>query len=585
MKKPFYFSKDEITRGILLVGAQGTGKTTFDYNLQAQLLDHDVPFLIIEREKTDYRHWIRIDKRVDVIRSRCLRLGFLRPPCPEIDDDEWLNALTDMLAENFSLMDASRGYIYDAMKDLQRQNMASDEKKYFTPLDMENHFKFKIANKKYFGKERDYLSVCFNRLKDINNSIGHVFNNVNKGFLEELLTRNCVLELTGLGVHAADFLTDFILTWISKYRQAKYQRGGLLHAIFLDEAKRSFDVNKEKGKIPIIDVLTDAFREKGEALVVSDQESSKLSNSIKASSSKIIFRLGHWRDVEDTGRCIGATEEQKKAIYSLPDYYAVVKKADGSKPVLCKLCPFPVEKNVTDREVNEVMAPRIEELMKKVIPIDYIKVKPIQEQKVNEKLDFKYLRWLFDIENQRFVSVNRRREKLGLTTNAVNEIRKHLQDKGYVITHRVNLRQGRGRPFEFDDLTEMFYEEFDTEKNRKGQGRGHFVHQLHVHIVKEFYSRKGLPIKVEVLAGNGHLIDLVVSNNTAIEIETGSSSFVDNVKKILRAGFEEIIVVHPVEKDVSEFIREKILKGIDKEDERKIIFRPISYYYDATSSE
>jgi hypothetical protein len=331
--------------------------------------------------------------------------------------------------------------------------------------------------------------------------------------------------------------------------------------------------------------LTDTFREMGESLWVFDQECSKLTSSLKASSSKIIFRLGNWKDVDDIGRCIGASQEQKEAIFNLPDYYAVVKKADGSKPVLCKLYPFPVEKNVTDKEVDEIMAPRIEELMKKVIPADYIKIKPMQEQMANEKLDFKYLRWLFDIENQRFININKRREKLGLSTNAVNEIREHLQDKGYIITHRVALKQGRGRPFEFDDLTESFYERFDTEKNRRGQGRGSFVHQLYAHIVKEFYSMKGLPIKVEVLAGNGHLIDLVVSNNTAIEVELGSSSFLDNVKKILRSGFEEIIVVHPVEKGVSEFIREKILRGIDKEDEGKIAFHPISYYYDATSSE
>ena len=103
-------------------------------------------------------------------------------------------------------------------------------------------------------------------------------------------------------------------------------------------------------------------------------------------------------------------------------------------------------------------------------------VEPTQERKTNEKLDFKYLRWTFDIENQRFINVNTRREKLSLTTNAVNEIRKYLQEAGYTITHRVSLRQGRGRPFEFDDLTELFYERFDTKQNRKGQGRGGFVH-------------------------------------------------------------------------------------------------------------
>ena len=358
---------------------------------------------------------------------------------------------------------------------------------------------------------------------------------------------------------------------------------GLKHSIFLDECKRTFDIKKEKDRIPIISVLINTFRECGEALIISDQESSKLMRSVKASSSKVIFRCGYWNDVEDIGRCFDATQKQKNTIFHLPNFYAVIKKSGPDKAVLCKLMPFPVKKDITAEEVDKIMTPRIEELMKKISPADYIKVKSMQEQKVNEKLDFKYLRWLFGIENERFINVNMRREKLSLTTNAVNEIRKYLQEAGYTITHRVSLRQGRGRPFEFDDLTELFYERFDTEKNRKGQGRGHFIHQLFVHIVKEFYSKQGLPIKVEFLF-NGHLIDLAVPNDIAVEVETGNSDFVGNVKKILRGNFEKIIVVSPVERDVRTCIQERILKGISKEDEKKITFRPISYYYDVTSS-
>ena len=219
MKKPYYFSKEDLTRGLTSVGGQGVGKTTMNYSLQYQHIKQGIPFLVIEREKYDYRHWLKMDKRVYVIKHKYFRESLSRPPCPEIDEDDWINALVDITAETFGLWHASRGYLLDSIKGLQRQNMLHNNKKYFTPLDLENYLDSNIKNKKYFGKEKDYLSVCRNRLKDINNSAGHIFN-VDKGFLDELLTRYCVLELNGLGTDVADFIINWLFTWISKYRMA-----------------------------------------------------------------------------------------------------------------------------------------------------------------------------------------------------------------------------------------------------------------------------------------------------------------------------------------------------------------------------
>lgn len=219
MKKPFYFTKEELPTGLLTVGGQGVGKTTLNYNLQYQHIKQGIPFLVIEREKYDYRHWLKMDKRVYVIKHKYFRESFSRPPCPEIDEDDWTNALVDITAETFGLMHASRGYLLDCIKGLQRQNMLLGNKKYFTPLDLERYMDSNIKDKKYFSKEKDYLSVCRNRLKDINNTAGHIFN-VEKGFLDELLTRYCVLELNGLGEDVADFIINWLFTWISKYRMA-----------------------------------------------------------------------------------------------------------------------------------------------------------------------------------------------------------------------------------------------------------------------------------------------------------------------------------------------------------------------------
>ncbi len=61
-------------------------------------------------------------------------------------------------------------------------------------------------------------------------------------------------------------------------------RQEMKHAILFDEAKRVFDVNRERqpeSGWPPIDDLVGKVREFGEAVIVADHEPSKLTDSLK----------------------------------------------------------------------------------------------------------------------------------------------------------------------------------------------------------------------------------------------------------------------------------------------------------------
>jgi len=67
------------------------------------------------------------------------------------------------------------------------------------------------------------------------------------------------------------------------------------------------------------------IREFGEAVIVIDQEPSKLSNSIKANTyAKITFALGNGVDIRDMATCMHLTEEEEAAIDLLITGHAVV---------------------------------------------------------------------------------------------------------------------------------------------------------------------------------------------------------------------------------------------------------------------
>jgi len=108
-----------------------------------------------------------------------------------------------------------------------------------------------------------------------------------------------------------------------------------------------------------IDVITDEIRDLGEALLVSDQEPSKLTHSIKANTyTKITGFLGHGGDVEDIAEAMNLNEEERDAIANLERGELFVKLAGRyTKPFMIRSEDFPLKKDVTDEELEMRIKP------------------------------------------------------------------------------------------------------------------------------------------------------------------------------------------------------------------------------------
>ena len=88
--------------------------------------------------------------------------------------------------------------------------------------------------------------------------------------------------------------------------------------------KRVFDANKElRGSthemgVPLIDIIADEIRSLGEGLIISDQEPSKLTSSIKANTYiKIVGYLGHGKDIQDISEALALNESYRKMLSRL----------------------------------------------------------------------------------------------------------------------------------------------------------------------------------------------------------------------------------------------------------------------------
>ena len=87
--------------------------------------------------------------------------------------------------------------------------------------------------------------------------------------------------------------------------------------MLIEEGHHVLSHHKEnvEGAETIMETSLRQIREFGEAVIVIDQEPTKLSNSIKANTyTKIVFNLGNGNDILDISRCMELTDEERKYI-------------------------------------------------------------------------------------------------------------------------------------------------------------------------------------------------------------------------------------------------------------------------------
>jgi len=184
-------------------------------------------------------------------------------------------------------------------------------------------------------------SLCFRH------SLGPVVNGPS-GDLDALLDRAVVFELDALADADKTFMTEALILWLYEYRKQQAVREVFAHALIIEEAHHILSAAKERaaGAETIMETCLRQIREFGEAVIVLDQEPSKLSHSIKANTStKICFALGTGRDVADMAPSLGLDSESAAWLHRLPVGHAIVTvRPRIGAPVLLAVPPTAVQK-------------------------------------------------------------------------------------------------------------------------------------------------------------------------------------------------------------------------------------------------
>ena len=546
----FCLNPNEINENTLIMGRAGAGKTTLIMLFLKQLLLLFLPFMVLDF-KRDYRNLLRHTDNLYIYNWKTFRFNPLSPP-PNVDPIYWTQILSEVFFRAFFpsySATASKLVFMDVLGSLLTHNNRMS----FFEFDREL---VKILNGEFSFKYKERIRTLRGRIKPMQQVLGDMFN-CHAGFpMEELLTKNVVLELDGVSSEIQTFLVSIIFYWIFIYRIHNTQRGVLKHCMTFDEAKMVFSKEFASGSSPLSRLVSTA-RESGEGLILSDQMPSSLGDAVLANVyTQISLSLSSMKDIRQVSAAMGLNPEQRQVLNNLPLRTGICKMAGRyMKPFLFQLPDIRFDKSVTDEEVKKHMASKPdfgneEHVEVKQTEKTDVSNEPVIPLSANGKV------MLDDIKNYPYKPLSKRTEQLKFTTYMTSKVCHELIEKSLIKEVKVKpVSSGRGRSLVLFELTSEG--KSIAGKQNFGKGKGGLEHCYYQHQLQAFFSQHGWLCEIEEYK-NGKACDIGLTNGQrkiAIEIAASNpSKELSNIEKDIAAGWNEIWIISTTAK-IMEYIK------------------------------
>jgi len=537
----FGLREQELPQHIAIFGRTGSGKTNVAFLLLQELLKKDKPFLIFD--------WKQSYRPLTTAGCHLYTPGYFEAPfsfnpldlknIPKPVQDAYLRQLLSTLM-NVYFRDLRLLSVEGAEYLLLRgMDYLKEEKGTFTFIDL-YHW---LANYQGMYREKDWKSSVMNVLYKLTTGpLGQVLNQGKDIDIEEIIQGKTLVELHWLGSPKdKSFVMQALLLQLYYHFSREAPSRELRFMIFIEEAHNVL-LKHLKGYETVVEIVLRQIREYGVGICLLDQHPSLMSLPALGTYTTIAMSL---RTREDL-----AAMEPALNLYGDKDYLNQLKVGQGIVKLQDRILkPFLVQFPQTAIRQEAILSPT------PVIP-------PESE---GNRLSEDGVKLLSHIHAVPVAAVTQRYIALDMKPKRGNKARQELEKAGMIHPYPVKTPQGRVMLFE---ITEMGKEKLrdrgidPTSPKRKGS----LLHQYWVQKTKEYYEEQGYWVREEFPLGKGKSVDLVAEKGTeriAIEIETGQSDTLGNIRKCLDSGFDKIVVV-AVEKSTKERIEKKVKKaGMD----------------------
>lgn len=342
---------EQLKKHVFIAGVPGSGKSTAILNMLFQLYWYDIPFLVIEPAKTEYR----LLKRMASMDGKAMIKEGIDPDTISVgrsmgEDLRVYTVGADVVSPfRFNPFEFPEGIgLYEHVSNLEAcfkgalpistgplpalineavdgiytdrgwkgDDIADGSKPFPTMKDLYEKISAIMAEKDYSADVKGDLKTAIEvRLGSLlRRNIGQIFDTeVSSPTIEELLTKPVVLELDYLNEEQTNLLTMFVLSRVREYvRATRTSKSQLKHVIVLEEAHNIIGNTDDGGVGEQADPKAEAtkyvarflaeMRSLGEGLIIADQlPSAVASEVVKNTNIKLIHRLVSKDDREEIG--------------------------------------------------------------------------------------------------------------------------------------------------------------------------------------------------------------------------------------------------------------------------------------------
>ena len=543
-KWPLGLTYGEMIQNTAILGRSGAGKTNVTFHILSQLIERGIPFVFMDWKRT-VRHLIpNFNNKLNIYTpGRALSKFPFNPFVvpPGIESNFYINHLVDILSNSFSLGDGSRSILRKAIASIYAQgNLCPTAKDIITELE-------KVSDS---GRIGGWKVTAMRALESLEFSDISSNDQISQQQLaQKMLHENTVIELDALGQESKKFLIPLLCLWLYYVRLESPEREKLSLIIFLEEAHHLLHKREQTANETVLEMLFRQCRELGIGIVVIDQHPHLLSSAALGNTyTTIILNQKDPLDINKAAAVCLMDADEKKYFSTLPVGQGIVKLQDRwTSPIHVQFPLVKVDKgSVTDQMLARYsainQAKETGSGRKTSVHAEFGQLPRIPQLDIALNDDaFRLFMDILTYPHHDGVTV--RYKRLNISAGSGNRLKEFLLNQGWLESQTVDVGQTRKvclrltkqarNVLGLNNIKDTSY--YNTS----------IVHQYWVNFYGQRFAELGYQIVFEVPRISGR-VDVVARKDNqkiAIEIETGKSDFLRNIRQDLAAKYDKIIIV------------------------------------------
>lgn len=528
----FALREEDLLQHLAIFGRSGAGKTNVAYLLMTHLIERNIPFVFFDWKRTARDLMKSHPKKLAVFtpgRSlRPLPFDLFMVP-PGMEQTTFIHLAVDVIGDAYTLGDGAKNLLTKAVdKALNSSSNPSSQ----SVLDH-------LLQLDATGRSAGWKTSAVRAMESIVFTQG-LPQGQDPSTGTSLLHLQTILELDAVSANYKQCLIPLLCLYLF-HAHLTGEREKLRFVVFVEEAHHL--LHQQRGsRETVMEMLLRQCREIGIAIVILDQHPHLISPAVLGNTASTIFlNLKDPKDIATAGKLALLPESDRQHLSQLPLGSGIVKlQSRYRKPFMVKFARFEIEKgSVLDQDLEALVAP-LKPLSGIIEPGRARKrtlaVSRVPDHQVTEE----QLRLLEDIQEHPYDGVDARYRRLGWSADRGQRAKTRLL--ALRLLHEESISTSKTRK----TLLRISREArtnlgFDT----PGQRRESLLHEYWKHIYADHYRSLGYDVTIEAPRHSGRMDILARKSgeSIAIEIETGKSDVVENVREDLRFSCTRVVVI------------------------------------------